>query len=90
MQRSRVGVCLLVEDLAGWAFFDGLDAIFENRGPKVASTEDFLGSSISGHVTTIGTRVAVIQNMLSLLESYTSAENRVGAEAINCVPNDTV
>jgi hypothetical protein len=36
VQRSRVGACLLVEYFPGWAFFDGLDAIFENQGPKVA------------------------------------------------------
>jgi hypothetical protein len=38
VKRIRVGVCILVKDLAGWAFFDCLNTIFENQGPKVANT----------------------------------------------------
>jgi hypothetical protein len=38
VQRSRVGACLVVKNLAGWALFDCLDTIFENRGPKIADT----------------------------------------------------
>jgi len=48
---------------------DGKNTILKDRGPEIASTEDLLGSGISGHVTTTSAGVAVIQNTLSLLES---------------------
>jgi hypothetical protein len=36
MQWSGVGAFLFVKNLSMWAFFDCLNTIFENRGPKVA------------------------------------------------------
>ena len=43
---------------------DGKDAILENRGPKIASTKDFLGCSISEHMSATSASVAVIENPL--------------------------
>jgi hypothetical protein len=30
MQHSRVGACLVLKNLAGWALFDGLNTILED------------------------------------------------------------
>jgi len=38
MQWSRVGMCLLLKNLVGWASFDNLDTIFEDGGPKITDT----------------------------------------------------
>jgi hypothetical protein len=90
MQCSRVGSCLLVEDLAGWAFFDGLDAIFEDRGPKVAGTKVFLGCGHPGEVTTTSAKVTIVQNAFSLFMNYTSPKNGVNTTEVQSVVEDEV
>ena len=82
VQWSRRRSHLPLVYLALMTRVDDKDAILKDRGLKVTSTKDFLGSSISRHVTATGTGVAVIQDPLSLLESKTMAKNRVSAETI--------
>lgn len=69
---------------------DGKNAILKDGGPQVTSTKDLLGNGISRHVATIGARMVVIQNTFSLLESETSAKNRVSIKAVQGIPNDTI
>jgi len=57
------------------ALANSKDAILEDGGPKITSMKDFLSSRISRQVTTTCTRMAVIQDSLSLLESETMAKN---------------
>jgi hypothetical protein len=45
MQWSGVGACLFVKNLAGWAFFDCLNTIFENREKKVDDRLNLLSCS---------------------------------------------
>ena len=66
------------------------NAILENGRPEIASTEDFLCSGISRHVTTTSTRVAVIQNSLGFFEGQASAKNRIDTEPVQGVPNDAI
>ena len=82
MQHSRVGSCLLVEDLAGWAFFDSLDAVFEDRGPKVAGTKDFLGCGHPREVTATSAKVTIVENAFSLFVNQTSPKNGVNTTAV--------
>lgn len=75
-------------DLARMTIADGENAILKNRWPKITSAEDLLSSSILGHTTTTGIRVAVIKNSFDFLECQTMAENRVNAETIQGVPDN--
>ena len=68
MKVSGSGAHFSLTNLELMEFANNMDTILEDGGPKVPSTEDLLSSSISGHVTTTGARVAVIQDSLSFLE----------------------
>ena len=66
------------------------NVVFENRRPKVTSTKDFLSSSITRHVTTIGAIVIVIKGFLNLLESQTLVENGIYPDTIEGIPDYTI
>ena len=59
---------LALIDLAIVALTDKKNRVFKYGGPEIPSTKNFLCSSISIHVTTIGTVVTIIQDIFSLLE----------------------
>ena len=60
MEESWWGSCFWGKMLAIGVVFDCLNAITEERRPKVTSTHDFLGSGHTGEVTTISAIVISI------------------------------
>ena len=60
MKWSRVGALFRCKKLIGQAFFDGLHTIFEDRGPKLSSTQYFVGGSHTRKMTSTISRVTVI------------------------------
>ena len=61
---------------------DSNNAVFKDGGPKKPSTKNILCSSISKHVTATGATVIIIQDLFSLLESQTTAENRIRSDVV--------
>ena len=90
VQGCRRCTHFTVVDLAFMACTDDKDAVLEDRRPEITSTENFLGGGISGHVATTSTGVVVTQHPLSLLESQTSAKNRISAEAVQGIANNVI
>jgi len=75
VQRGWGHTHLPLVNLACVTETDSKNVILENRGPKITSAEDLLGSSITKHVTTTGARVVVTQDSFSFFERQTTAEN---------------
>ena len=61
------------------------NAVFEDGGPEIPSMKNFLCSSITKHVTSIGANVTIIQGLFSLLEIQTPVENGINSDAVECI-----
>ena len=85
VEMGRRRAHLVRIDLEIMALTDNNNAVFKDGGPEIPSTKNFMCSSISRHVTTIGTTVTIIQVLLSLLESQTLVKNGINSDAIECI-----
>ena len=67
-----------------------MDAIVKQCGPKVACSNDFLGSGHPREVATTGTIVAIIQDSISFIDGQISTKNGVDPTSIEDVADEEV
>ena len=85
MKWSWVGGLFGNIELAWWTLLDRFNTVFEQCRPKVSCPAYFLRGCQSREMTAISSRVAIIQDALSLIMSEASVEDCIGAAMIQSV-----
>lgn len=72
------------------AFWDHDNIIFKYQRPKVASAQDFMGNGKPREMTATCSNMEIIQDMLSLLVSKASTEERVNSMAMKGIIDKSI